>query len=103
MPNVTAAAPNTIAAAVTRVLAGRANGAASPRVSALGADCSRASARWAKYPCAGLGARPAAIACTALIRPAREAGAIAPATVSARAPSGTAASTQSGTVSVPTW
>jgi hypothetical protein len=102
MPNVTAAAPLAIAAQVTSVRPGRANGAAKPSVTGRGMLVSRASARCARYPCAGRGARPAAIACTALIRPARDAGATAPATVRARAASGTTASTQNGTASVPT-
>src|SRR5579859_5124991 len=103
MPNVAAAAPLAIAAQVTSVRPGRENGAARPSVAGRGTLDSRASARCARYPGAGPGARPAAIAAAALIRPARDAGTIAPATVSARAASGTTASTQSGTVSVPTW
>ena len=64
---------------------------------------SRASARWARKPCRGLGARPVAIACTADIAPARDAGPAAAATVSASTASGTATSTQNGTPSTPTW
>ena len=46
----------------------------SPRVTGRGTDVSFASTRCAKNPCRGLGARPVAIACTADIDPARDAG-----------------------------
>ena len=101
-PKVTAAAPNTIATIVTTVRVGRENGAVSPSVTARGRPLNRASDRCAAYPRAGRGARPVAIACTALIRPARNAGGMAPAAVSARTASGTVTSTQNGTPSRPT-
>jgi hypothetical protein len=59
-PNVTVTPPNTTASKVTSVRRGRADGAARPRVTARGSVLSRASARCARYPCAGRGARPAA-------------------------------------------
>jgi len=82
---------------------GRAAGDPKPRVTGRGTLVSFASARWTKKPCRGLGARPVAIAWTADIDPARDAGPTAAATVSARTVRGTARSTQNGTPSTPTW
>ena len=62
-PKITAVTPDTIAASMTRVGPGRANGPARPIVTGRGsrrAHGSRPSSRRARYPCLGLGARPAA-------------------------------------------
>jgi hypothetical protein len=72
-------------------------------VTGRGTLVSLASARCAKNPCLGLGARPVAIACTGDIRPARSDGPNAAATVSSKTATGTARSTQNGTPSTPTW
>ena len=100
---MTAAAPNSTATSVTRVRPGRAAGAANPRVTGRGTDVSFARIRCAKNPCRGLGARPVAIACTADMEPALDAGPAAASTVSAITASGTTTSTQNGTPSTPTW
>src|SRR6516164_2435781 len=93
--------PNTIAARVTIVRLGRANGPASPIVTGRGSRA-RPSSRCAAYPCAGRGARPVAIACTALIRPARSASSSAVSPARPSMASGTATSTHTGTASAPT-
>src|ERR1700733_167892 len=58
---ITAVAPNAIAARLTAVRAGRANGAARPRPTGRGRG-SRAASRCAAYPRPAAGARPAASA-----------------------------------------
>src|ERR1700749_1681141 len=57
---ITAVAPNAIAASVTAVRAGLANGAARPRPTGRG-RLSRAASRWTAYPRAAPGAPPQAI------------------------------------------
>ena len=87
---------------MTRVRAGRANGLASPSVTGLGSRRAWPSSRCAAYPPDARGARPVAMARTALSRAARMAGASAAAPVSPSMARGTARSTQSGTASAPT-
>jgi hypothetical protein len=99
---ITAVTPNTIAASVTRVRAGCANGPARPMVTGLGSRRALPSSRCAPYPWAGRGARPDAIACTALIRPARSAIANAVTPTRPSIASGTVRLTQSGTARLPT-
>ena len=100
--NVTATTPNTIAANVVAVLAGRANGPARPSVIGRGSSRIRLSSRCAAYPRVGLGARPVAMAAVALIRPARIAISSAAVQQTANMASGTTTSTQADTASAPT-
>ncbi len=102
-PNVTATAPNTMAATVISVRAGRANGAASPSVTARGTEL-QPRERPVRDVSVRRPRRPAAR--DRLDRahpPGAQRRGTAPAMVSASAASGTATSTQNGTLSVPTW
>ena len=98
---ITAVAPNAIAARLTVVRAGRANGAARPRPAGRGSR-SRAASRCAAYPRPVRGARPAAIAWAAGSRPARSAGPSAASTVSASIPAGATTDAHQGTCWLPT-
>ena len=98
---ITAVAPNAIAASVTTVRAGRANGAARPRPTGRGRR-SRAASRCAAYPRPVLGARPAAIASAADSRPARSAGPSAASAVSTSIPAGATTEAHHGTCWLPT-
>ena len=97
---ITAVAPNAIAASVTAVRAGRANGAARPRP-ACGSR-SRAASRCAAYPRPARGARPAAIASAADSRPARSAGPNPASSTSANIPAGAMTEAHQGTCWLPT-
>ena len=98
---ITAVAPNAIAASVTAVRAGRANGAASPRPAGRGRR-SRAASRCAAYPRPARGARPAAIASAADSRPARSAGPNPASSTSANIPAGATTEAHHGTCWLPT-
>ena len=98
---ITAVAPNAIAARVTRVRAGRANGAARPRPTGRGRR-SRAASRCMAYPRPAFGARPAAMACVADSRPARSAGVNAASTVRISIPAGARTDAHHGTCWLPT-
>jgi len=98
---ITAAAPNAIAARVTTVRAGRANGAARPSPTGRG-SLSRVAIRCAAYPRPARGARPAAIASAADSRPARSAGPKAARAVSASIPAGATTEAHHGTCWLPT-
>src|SRR6185437_13339611 len=98
---ITAVAPNATAARVTAVRAGRANGAARPRLTGRGSR-SRAASRCTAYPRPAPGARPAAIAVTADSRPARSAGPRAASRVMASMPAGARTSAHSGACWLPT-
>ena len=98
---ITAVAPNAIAARLTAVRPGRANGAARPRPAGRGRR-SRAASRCAAYPRPDRGARPAAMAAVADSRPARHAGPSAASAVSTSIPAGAATEAHQGTCWLPT-
>ncbi len=98
---ITAVAPNAIAARLTRVRAGRANGAARPMPTGRGRR-SRAASRYAAYPRPAFGARPAAMAWVADSSPARSAGPSAASPVSASIPAGARTDAHHGTCWLPT-